>query len=50
MMATTLGFVSHSGNGNAREAGEGSSFSLSPLPQRLGHKEYNLSKEGSTNE
>ena len=50
MMATTLGFVSNSGNGNAREAGEGSSFSLSPLPQRLEQKKYNLSKEGSTNE
>jgi len=50
MMGASLGFVFCTGNESARETGEGSSISLGNPPPALGQQEYNLSKEGSTNE
>ena len=50
MRATPLGFASKAGSENARETGEGRSFSLSIFPRGLMCGAHNPSKEGSTNE
>mgnify|MGYP006978333400 FL=1 len=50
MRITPLGFASKAGSENARETGEGRSFSLSVFSRGLKCGAHNLSKEGSTNE
>ena len=50
MKTTPLGFASKAGSENARETGEGRSFSLSVFSRGLKCGAHNLSKEGSTNE